>query len=160
MQEPWPFNIIHSPVWFGHKFKGAGLRYEVGLSIIGGDIVWLNGPFPCGQMNDMQIFRDFGMKDALEEGERVEADDGYAALDPEYVKTRSSPLHSIEMRDVRNSIRARHETVNKRLKQWGVLREVFRHDSSKHSMCFRAVAVLTQLSIENGEPLFPIKGYR
>jgi hypothetical protein len=33
--EPTPF----SPMWYSHKYKGPGLRYEVALSIRGGDIV-------------------------------------------------------------------------------------------------------------------------
>ena len=86
--------------------------------------------------------------------------DGYAALDPEFVKACSSPFHPYELRDVWNRVRARHETANKRLKQWGVLSQVFCHDLKKHSICFQAVAVLTQLLIENGEPLFQIHGYR
>jgi len=42
--------------WFSHKFKGPGVRYEVGLCIRTGDIVWINGPFPCGQYPDITIF--------------------------------------------------------------------------------------------------------
>ena len=42
IMEPAPF----SPAWFSHKFHGPGLRYEVGISISSGYIVWINGPFP------------------------------------------------------------------------------------------------------------------
>ena len=55
--------------------------------------MWINGPFPCGQYSDWMIFRDFGLRANLDENERVEADDGYAAGDPEFVKTRSGILH-------------------------------------------------------------------
>jgi hypothetical protein len=160
VQEPFPFHIFHSPVWFSYKFKSTGLQYEVALSIIHGNIVWLNDPFPCGTCNNLSFFQYGGLKDALVEGEWVEADDGYAVLDPEFVKTHSSPFHPEEYKAVWNKVRARQETVNKQFKQWGVICEVFCHDMMKHHMCFQAVAVLTQLSIENGEPLFQIKGYR
>ena len=53
-------------------------------------------------------------------------------------------------------MRARHETVNARFKEWGVLRQLFRHKISKHRAIFRAVAVLTQVKIENGHPLFSV----
>ena len=53
-------------------------------------------------------------------------------------------------------IRARHETVNKRFKQWGCLQNKFRHDILKHAEVFRAVAVITQIAIETGEPLFEV----
>ena len=45
-----------STVWFGHKSNGPGNRYEVGVCIRSGAIVWLHGPFPCGLKNDLQIF--------------------------------------------------------------------------------------------------------
>ena len=41
--EPTPI----SPSWFSHKFRAAGVRYEIGVSVEKGDIVWLHGPFPC-----------------------------------------------------------------------------------------------------------------
>jgi hypothetical protein len=36
---------------------------------------------------------------------------------------------------------------------------IFRHDISFHGKCFRACAVLTQLEIENGYPLFDCSDY-
>lgn len=51
---------------------------------------------------------------------------------------------------------SRHETVNRRMKQFQALKQVFRHNITKHPMVFYAVANLTQLMIENGEPLFKI----
>ena len=93
----------------------------------------------------------------MDENERVEADDGYAAGDPKWVKTRSGYLH--DDRDTRKNVRARHETANKRMKQWNCLRLPFFHAIDKHGMCFRAVAVITQLSFNNGKTLFQIEGY-
>jgi len=155
--EPGPFSLVLSPKWFSHKFNGPGLRYEVALCIATGDIVWINGPFPCGMFSDWVIFRDFGLRKNLERNERVEADDGYAAGDPEWVKTRSGILHIDK--GMRNNVRARQEVVNKRLKQWNVLCHVFRHNISHHGDAFRAVAVITQLSFDYGERLFQIEGY-
>ena len=87
--EPYPYEKEWSKRWYSPKFKGAGLRYEIGISILGGDIVWVNGPFPCGQYNDLTIFMEYGMKDNLEENERVECDDGYGGADPEFTKSKS-----------------------------------------------------------------------
>ena len=53
-------------------------------------------------------------------------------------------------------VRNRQETVNLRFKQWAILSERYRHDLRDHGYIFRAVVVLTQLSIENGEPLFSV----
>jgi hypothetical protein len=60
---------------WGHKFRSAGLRYEIDVNIKIGWICWIMGPFPCGDWNDFSIFR-FCLEELLEEGERVEADDG------------------------------------------------------------------------------------
>jgi len=46
--------------------------------------------------------------------------------------------------------RARHETINRRFKQFHVLQDVFRHDLTKHQVCFFAVANVTQIMIELG----------
>jgi hypothetical protein len=49
--------------------------------------------------------------------------------------------------------------LNKRLKTWGILSQVFCHHIKMHGDVFRvcAVAVVTQLAIGNGEPLFEVE---
>ena len=59
-----------------YKFKGAGLRYEVGVSIQMGHVVWVNGPYPCGRWPDIKIFRE-DLKHMLDDGEMVIANAGY-----------------------------------------------------------------------------------
>ena len=54
-------------------------------------------------------------------------------------------------------VRVRYETLNGRLKNWGILSQVFRHDIRRHRDDFRACAVITQLTIEHGEPLFVVE---
>lgn len=49
-----------------------------------------------------------------------------------------------------------HETINRRFKQFGVLKKVYRHDIRDHGKMFRSVAVVIQLCIQNGEPLFDV----
>ena len=145
--------------WFSHKFGGPGVRYEVGVCILTGWIVWVLGPFPCGDWPDISIFR-FALKNMLEPNERVEADDGYVGEDPLHVKAPASMVHDQDEKRkiMRSRVRSRHETVNKRLKQFKCL-EIFRHDVQLHGTCFRACAVLTQLEIENGHPLFSVSEY-
>lgn len=146
--------------FFSHKFGGPGLRYEIAVCILTGDIVWVMGPFPCGDWPDIVIFR-YALRNLLEEGERVEADDGYVGEDPQNVKAASSMVHDQDEKQlyIRSRVRRRHETVNKRIKQFKCMDTVFRHDISFHGTCFRACAVLTQLSINNGHPLFSINEY-
>jgi hypothetical protein len=91
--------------------------------------------------------------------EQVEADDGYAAGDPEFVKTRTGVFHPEGVYSVRNCVCARHETVNKQMKQFGALSSTFQHNPCKHNLVFEAIVVLTQTAIELGEPLFKIDDY-
>ena len=146
----------HGKIFASHKLNGkSGLRYEVGVSILEGLLVWLNGPFPCGEWPDINIFRNC-LQSFLDEGERVEADNGYRGSGPWYVKCPANignPTANLEMQ---NRVRSRHETVNGRFKSWAILEERYRHDLSTHGYVFRAIVVLTQLSIENGEPLFKV----
>ena len=138
--------------FYSHKFKKAALRYELAVCIRTGDLVWIHGPFPCGDWPDINIFRD-AIKGHLLPGECVEADDGYKADDPSVVRAPSAPryMEDTHWRNKRSKVRKRHETVNQRIKQYNVLTHRFRHGLEKHSMCFRACAVLTQLSFDFGK---------
>ena len=51
---------------------------------------------------------------------------------------------------------ARHETVNRRLKQFKVLGNKFRHELKKHLDCFNACAITTQLSFNRGEKPYSV----
>lgn len=137
--------------WFSHKFKGPGLRYEVGLNIQNGWICWIKGPFAPGPWSDIKIFRGW-LKWKLADGEMIEADEGYRG---DFRVAIPSYCRSLNDYRMKMNARARHETVNRRLKQFNCLK-MFRHDKSKHVHCFEAVAVITQLAIQNGEPLYHV----
>jgi DDE superfamily endonuclease len=140
--EPTPF----SSKWYSHKFKGPGVRYEVAVAISTGYIVSIQGPFPCGWFPDITIFRNHLIHQLLP-GERVEADKGYRG-EPLYVSD-PGDFTSLAKKAAKAEARARHETINRRLKQWSCLKQVYRHDLEKHSVVLRAVAVLVQLNIKN-----------
>jgi hypothetical protein len=72
------------PFW-SYKFKKSGLRYEVGLCILTGDIFWTSGPYVPGKWNDLSIFWD-SLISMLEPGEGCEMDRGYQGFIPIYVK--------------------------------------------------------------------------
>jgi hypothetical protein len=54
-------------------------------------------------------------------------------------------------------VRSRQETINKRMKDWKILRDMYCHVRLMHGDVFRAIAVITQLEIENGNPLFQVE---
>ena len=53
------------PGWFSHKFSGPGVQYKVGVSIQNGWIVWVNGPFLCGDFPDLRIVRESLIRDLV-----------------------------------------------------------------------------------------------
>ena len=143
IQEPIPFNRT----WYSHKFKGAGLRYEIAVSFKTCEVVWATGPYPCGSFSDLRIFR-LRLKHLLaQSGEKAIADKGY--LDPQCVQT----VHYSS--NLAYRVRARHESINGRLKNFFVLSHTFRHPLSKHATCFFAVLNLTHLLLLE-DPLFNI----
>ena len=147
------------PAFSSHKFaKKGGLRYEVALCILTGDIVWINGPFPCGEWNDISIFRS-SLMSHLEHGERVEADDGYIGEHPRYIKCPAGFANPDITEFMQKRVRSRQETVNKRFKHFEILKQIFRNDLDLHGDAFRASAVITQIVITLGEKLFEC-GYR
>ena len=75
----------YSKQFYSYKFKWAALAYEIGLCIKTGYICWFNGPFEPGIYNDNEIFKR-GLIGWLEDGERVETDEGYKGSAPLYVK--------------------------------------------------------------------------
>merc|ERR1712156_688835 len=107
-----------------------------------------------------QIFLTKGLKDMLEENERVECDGIYIGADPQYCKSKYGPTHSLSGRQVRNTVRARHETGNGRLKTiWNAISTVNRHGILKHGTIFLSIACITQIAIECGERLFHVHDY-
>lgn len=150
--EPRPF----SPIWFSFKFHGAGLRYEVGICIQTGWIVWVKGPYPCGAFPDRNIAQN-GVNLELDPGEMYVADRGYrdnargCAETPQGINDFDQYMKA--------TARARHEVVNSRIKLFTILKQKFRHHRRKHGMCFKAAANLTQLKIENGEIAFDVFYY-
>jgi hypothetical protein len=54
------------------KFNGPAFKYEVGVCIATGDIVWINGPFKAGK-HDTSIYKH-GLRQALVKGECFEGD--------------------------------------------------------------------------------------
>ena len=149
INEPKPF----SKKWYSHKFHGPGLRYEIGVCIQTGDIVWVNGPFKPGVKNDLNFFRS-GLRGMLNPGEKVEADSGYRGE----LATIRHPGVFVSRSDKRakGRARARHETVNGRLCNFKVLKATYRHSLKKHKTFFLSVAVITQLSFDCGERPFQL----
>lgn len=144
--------------WYSKKFNKAGLTYELGVAIHHNKIVWINGPFPAGQ-NDIKVFRkEGGLHSKIPEGCRAIGDEGYRG-EPSKISTRNE-FNSEEVKQFGNRVRARHETLNARLKAFGVLNQVFRSKGGgrmeKHKAAFEACCVIVQYELDNGSSLFRV----
>jgi hypothetical protein len=147
-----------SPRWFGHKFKSAGVRYEVDVCIRSGWIVWINGPFPCGEWNDVKIAKS-ALIHELDEGELFVADKGYQTAMCYSITPNDLVFASQEQKDRHELIRARHEAINRRLKQWRILSSLFRHGFTKHGTAFMAVANITQFILRHESIPFQVEDF-
>ncbi len=133
---------------FHIKFATQGCvmksAYHYGKVILYGPTVAIHvvtGLTPISRKKHLWIF--------LENNERSVADKRYKDKKKFLLPTeRNSKRHKFIM--------SRHETVNKRLKDFRVLSETYRHTLSSHKYCFHAIVRLTQLSIQYEEPLFSI----
>ena len=141
------------PFW-SYKFKKSGLRYEVGLCILTGDICWWSGPYAPGKWNDLTIFRD-SLQLMLEPGERCETDRGYQGSAPTHVKCPGVLWADLNTAEMQQRVRSRQETVDERFKNWEILSTPYRHNLLEHQMVFGAIVVLTQLSLA-ANPWFPV----
>ena len=151
----------NGPTISSHKSKKkSGLRYEIAICIQTGDVVWVNGPYPCGSNPDITIFRD-SLLTHLGQTERVECDDGYIGEAPLHCKCPASFTNPSETLHMQGRVRSRQETVNMRQKHWGILHNKFTHHEklSCHGDVVRSILVLEQIAINQGEPLFQT-GYK
>lgn len=151
MSEPQPF----SRCWWSQKFNTSALRYELVVCIATGDIVAFNGPFAPKGNPDINIFR-YKLRDMLESWEQCVADKGYKGdlkcCTPFDAKNR----HHLK---AMSHARARHETINRFIKRWKIMRNQFRHHRSKHQKVFRAVVVMTQLNMNAGYKPWQLTDY-
>ena len=126
----------HGRTFSSHKFNGkSGLQYEIGVGILTGSIHLIDGPYPCGEWNNIKIFQTC-LVSFLDHGEWVEADDGYQGSGPWHVKCPSNTGNPAKNVKMQAQVRSRHETVNARFKNFAILADVYRHDITQHGYIF------------------------
>ena len=141
IKEPHPFHKS----WYSDKFNGPAVKYEVGVCIQTGWIVWLLGPFR-GSKNDHAISMEY-LEHVLDDGERYIADKGYhssSALQPNNAWT-------FEERHYMRVVRGRHETINRLFKRFRSIGNTFKRDHTKHGLFMYAIASIIQIGIMFGE---------
>ena len=81
------------------------------------------------------------------------ADDGYFDQQENFD---TNPSENELVNVMKGIALARHETINRRLKRWGVLGQKFRHNLSTHKDIANAVANLVQMEMLYEDPAFEV----
>ena len=123
------------------------------MALATGYIVWINGPFPAGEWNNLMIARS-ALHDNLYNNEFYIADGGYKD-GSNYSITPTGLRDYGEIQ--RQTVRARHETINGRLKQWACLKQTYHHNLQNHGMIFRSVANIIQMCLQTDRPSFQVE---
>jgi hypothetical protein len=111
------------------------------VDILAGNLVWIQGPYPVDKYTIITIFNKV-LRNFLEPGKRVEADKGYLGH-ADKIKCLGNNLNPAKNQAMQGRVRARHETLNGRLKTWRILSQVFHHNILLHGNVFWACAVVT-----------------
>ena len=112
------------------------------------------GPYIAGSFPDRHVAASNWLNRAIPRGEYYFADAGYRDRNISCCVSRQEQLNDIEKRRF-DVLMARHETVkNTRFKEWGILQQIYQHSEVCHGTVFNAIAVITQLDIEDGRPVW------
>ena len=100
--------MVHPGLYHtSHTYAGkSALRYELGVNILVGNLVWIQVPYPAGKYTDIKIFNHV-LVHVLELGERVEADEGYRGhADKDKVnKCLGNDANPVEKREMQGRMR-------------------------------------------------------
>jgi hypothetical protein len=140
-----------------HKYNGkSALRYKLGVSILGGGLVRIQGPYPTGKYTNIKLFNKvFHLFLDLDPGKLDEANHGYVEH-VDKVKCTMNMANPLENRAMQSRVRGHHKMLNGWQKKWGILSQTFA-TTSLHGGVFGACAVMMQLTIEKDEPLFSVE---
>jgi hypothetical protein len=123
-----------------HKYAGkSALRYELGIDILVGNLVWIQGQYSAGKYTDIK----FSTRFCVISSSRVSGSRPTRATAA--TPTKANPA---ENRTMQARVRARHKTLNGWLKNWGILSQVFRHHITMHGDVYRACVVVSRLTVE------------
>ena len=84
----------------------------------------------------------------------MKADDGYMGDCPRFVCCPQGIASRPQQSHMQARLRMCHEQINERMKNYNCLVKRFVHGLDKHSSCFHAVAMITQIDLSRGDDLW------
>ena len=137
--------------WF-FKHKCYALKYQIVCSLRDSLILLPSHGYP-GSIHDFRIANISGLDSKLEQqGEVCIGDKAYKGsyqfITPHKV-SQNQPLNEQQKQENKLLEKKRHivENMNKRLKDWKVIDDVWRHKIEKHPKIFNVVAMITNLDL-------------
>ena len=122
------------------------MRYEIGVCIAAGWIVWANGPHRCGTYSDEAIARR-DLHYILDAGEKYIADGGCQsrfAVVPDDMVTEQEQWYA-------QMCRTRHETINRLFKTFDSIANTFQRGVDKHALFAHSIINIVQVGIMHKE---------
>lgn len=143
--------VIAEWLYYSVKKSRHTLKYEIACSMVDSTIIWINGPFP-GSTHDLTIARAAFIR-RLGIQEKALADKAYVGdmhFIPPYrpARTNAERVWNRQHHQVRQKI----ERLIKRVKQFCILKETWRHDLDLHHIVFTVCCNITNICLLN-EPL-------
>jgi hypothetical protein len=110
-----------------HKYAAnSALCYKLGVDILAGNLVWVEGPYPTGAWNGINFLNSV-LLHCLESGKHVEVNNSYVGH-ANKIKCPQNNCNLAENLGMQGAARSCHEMLNKHLMSWSILEKVFRHD--------------------------------
>lgn len=141
-------NAIQRQYYSGKKRKHT-IKYEIGVQLQTGKIVWLAGGVP-GSVHDITLYQTCGLKSHLLPGEMVLADKGYVGDDIMIHPFKSARTEEEkEFNATISSIRQVVEHTYGRIKVFNFTQHKWRHDLDLHPMAFKVICHALNVEFES-----------
>jgi hypothetical protein len=140
-------NTVQKHYYSGKKRKHT-IKYEIGVQLQSGKIVWLAGGVP-GSVHDITLYRSCGLRSYLLPGEMILADKGYIGDD--IIITPFRPARSEEEKEFNSAISSLRQIVEHtyhRIKIFNFTQHKWRHHLDLHPMAFKVICHTLNIEFE------------
>ncbi|MHB1873186.1 MAG: transposase family protein [Steroidobacteraceae bacterium] len=134
------------------------IKYEVGVRITDGQIVWISGPFP-GKMHDNTMLRQGGLLEKIQDWELLLGDKGYQGNHKVVIPFKRNVTQTYWTQSWNaavSNVRITVEWAIGRIKRFKTMNQKWRHSLKSHSVVFNVCAHIAQLSMY----YFPVRSQR
>jgi len=141
-----PHHWYVQSLYYSGKKKRHTIKYEIGIHLLTGRIVWIAGPIP-GSTHDITLCRRSGILTMLLPGEFIMADKGYIGeaqiITPFKTPTTTQKLFNSQLGQLRVIV----ENTYGRVKHFRCLKHEWTHDLSLHPLTFYFICQLVNLDV-------------